>query len=75
MYEFGQLVVVIALGGALFLTKTKADAAADQSIHCALVATRSNIEAALDGRYNELTKELQIIVKQSQYVASIQASL
>ncbi len=69
------LVVVVALGGALFLTKRKADAAADQSIHRALVATRSNIQARLDGRYSELTKALQIIAKQSPYYASIQASL
>src|SRR5688572_17658263 len=69
------LVVVVALGGALFLTKGKADAAADQSIRRALGATQSNIQAVLDGRYSELSKEMQIIAKQSQYVASIQASL
>src|SRR5437868_7319857 len=69
------LVVVVALGGALFLTKRKADAAANQSIHRALVATRSNIEAKLDSRYNELTAALRIISKQSPYVGSVQSSL
>ena len=59
------LVVVVALGGALFLTKRKADAAADQSIHRALTATRSNIQAKLDGRYGELSKELRILGQQS----------
>ena len=53
------LVVVVALGGALFLTKQKADAAADQSIARALGATQSNIQAVLDGRYSELSKELR----------------
>ena len=69
------LVVVVALGGALFLTKRKADAAADQSIHRALTATQSNIQAVLDSRYNELAKEFGIIARQSPYVSSIQASL
>ncbi len=69
------LVVVVALGGALFLTKRKADAAADQSIHRALTATQSNIQAVLDSRYNELAKEFGIIARQSPYVSSIQASM
>ena len=69
------LVVVVALGGALLLTKRRADAAADQSIHRALTATRSNIQAVLDSRYAELAKEFRIIVRQSPYVSSIQASL
>ncbi|HVX89754.1 MAG TPA: protein kinase [Gemmatimonadales bacterium] len=69
------LVVVVALGGALFLTKRKADAAADQSIHRALTATRSNIRAKLDGRYNELEKELRILNQQSPIFGRIQAGL
>ncbi len=69
------LVVVVALGGALFLTKRKADAAADQSIHRALTATRSNIQAKLDGRYGELSKELRILGQQSPIYGRIQASL
>jgi serine/threonine-protein kinase len=69
------LVVVVALGGALFLTKRKADAAADQSIHRALAATRSNIRARLDGRYNELTKELRILNQQSPIFGRILAGL
>ena len=69
------LVVVVALGGALFLTKRKADAAAAQSIHRALAATRSNIRARLDGRYNELTKELRILNQQSPIFGRILAGL
>ena len=69
------LVVVVALGGALFLTKRKADAAADQSILRALTATRSNIQARLDGRYGELSKELRILGQQSPIYGRIQASL
>ncbi|HTK55481.1 MAG TPA: HAMP domain-containing protein, partial [Gemmatimonadales bacterium] len=69
------LVVVVALGGALFLTKRKADAAAAQSIHRALAATRSNIQAKLDGRYNELTKEVSILNQQSPIYGRILGSL
>ena len=69
------LVVVVALGGALLLTKRKADAAAAQSIHRALAATRSNIQAKLDGRYNELTKELRILNQQSPIFGRILAGL
>jgi HAMP domain-containing protein/predicted Ser/Thr protein kinase len=69
------LVVVVALGGALFLTKQKADAAADQSIARALGATQSNIQAVLDGRYSELSKELRILARQSPIYGRIQASL
>ena len=69
------LVVVVALGGALLLTKHRADAAADQSIHRALTATRSNIQAKLDGRYNGLATEVRIITLQSPFYGSIQAGL
>jgi HAMP domain-containing protein/predicted Ser/Thr protein kinase len=75
VFVASALVVVVALVGALFLTKTKADAAAAQAIHRALGATRSNIQAKLDGRYNELSKELQIIAKQSPFYSSFQAGL
>jgi HAMP domain-containing protein/predicted Ser/Thr protein kinase len=69
------LVVVVALGGALFLTKRKADAAADESIRRALTATQSNIQAVVDGRYSELTKELQILAQQSPIYARIERAL
>ena len=69
------LVVVVALGGALLLTKHRADAAAAQSIHRALTATRSNIQAKLDARYSELSKELRILGQQSPIYGRIQASL
>ncbi|HET7042416.1 MAG TPA: protein kinase, partial [Gemmatimonadales bacterium] len=69
------LVVVVALGGALLLTKRRADAAAQQSIHRALTATRSNIQAKLDARYNELATEIRIITLQSPFYGSIQAGL
>jgi len=75
VFVASALVVVVALGGALFLTKTKADAAADQSIHRALTATRSNIQARIDGRYNEVAKELAILNRQSPISSRIQADL
>jgi HAMP domain-containing protein/predicted Ser/Thr protein kinase len=75
VFVASALVVVVALVGALFLTKTKADAAAEQSIHRALGATQSNIQAVLDGRYSELSKELRILARQSPIHSRIQASL
>jgi HAMP domain-containing protein/predicted Ser/Thr protein kinase len=75
VFVASALVVVVALLGALFLTKTKADAAAEQSIHRALEATQSNIQAVLDGRYGELSKEFRIVARQSPIYGRIQASL
>ena len=68
-------VVVVALGGALFLTKRKADAAADQSITRALGATRLAIQGTLDSREASLRQMLGILVTQPSYIAYIQKAI
>ena len=69
------LVVVVALGGALFLTKRKADAAADQSITRALGATRLAIQGTLDSREASLRQTLGILATQPSYIAYIQKAI
>ncbi|MEO6068301.1 MAG: protein kinase [Gemmatimonadales bacterium] len=68
-------VVVVALGGALFLTKRKADAAADQSITRALGATRLAIQGTLDSREASLRQMLGILATQPSYIAYIQKAI
>ena len=48
------LVIVVVLGGALVLTKHRADKTADQSIEKALTATQSAIEDVLSARSSGL---------------------
>ena len=69
------LVVVVALGGALFLTKRKADAAADDSITRALGATRLAIQGTLDSRQASLRQSLGILATQPSYIAYIQKAI
>jgi eukaryotic-like serine/threonine-protein kinase len=69
------LVVVVALGGALFLTKRKADAAADDSVTRALGATRLAIQGTLDAREASLRQTLGILVTQPSYIAYIQKAI
>jgi serine/threonine-protein kinase len=69
------LVVVVVLGGALFVTKQRADRAADESIGRALNATRSAIEDALSGRSHALLQTAQTIARVPQYVARVGAGL
>lgn len=63
--------VVVVLGGALFVTKQRADRAADESIGRALDATRSAIEDALSSRSRALLQTAQTIVGVPQYVARV----
>jgi len=69
------LVVVVALGGALFLTKRKADAAANDSITRALGATRLAIQGTLDSRQASLRQTLGILATQPSYIAYIQKAI
>ncbi|MBW8772176.1 MAG: protein kinase [Gemmatimonadetes bacterium] len=69
------LVVVVALGGALFLTKRKADAAANESITRALGATRLAIQGTLDSREASLRQTLGILATQPSYIAYIQKAI
>jgi serine/threonine-protein kinase len=68
-------VVVLVLGGALLLTKMRADEAASASIGRALAATRSAIKAELNARSTALTQSAGIFAKQSPVVARIQNAL
>ena len=68
------LVVVVALGGALFLTKRRADAAARESIARALDATRSAIQGTLDARQHALEQSLGILTIQTAYIARFQSA-
>ncbi|HEU4763837.1 MAG TPA: protein kinase [Gemmatimonadales bacterium] len=69
------LVVVLVLGGALLLTKVRADRAANESIGRALNATRSAIRAELDTRTTALRKAASILARQSPFVARTQKAL
>lgn len=68
-------VVVVVLGGALLLTKVRADQAASESIGRALAATRSAIKAELNARSSALGQSAAIFAKQSPVVARIQNAL
>ena len=63
--------VVVVLGGALFVTKQRADRAADESIGRALHATRSAIEDALSSRSRALLQTAEAIARVPDYVARI----
>ena len=63
--------VVVVLGGALWLTKQRADRAADESIERALDATRSAIGDALSGRSGALMQSAALVAQVPQYVARI----
>ncbi len=63
--------VVVVLGGALWLTKQRADRAADESIDRALDATRSAIDDALTGRSRALMQTAALVAQVPQYVARI----
>ncbi|MBI3081533.1 MAG: HAMP domain-containing protein [Gemmatimonadetes bacterium] len=63
--------VVVVLGGALWLTKQRADRAADESIERALDATRSAIDDALTGRSRALMQSVALVAQVPQYVARI----
>jgi serine/threonine-protein kinase len=68
-------VVVVVLGGALFVTKQRADRTADESVGRALDATRSAIEDALSARSHALLQTAQTIARVPQYVARVGAGL
>lgn len=63
--------VVVVLGGALLLTKQRADRAADESIERALDATRSAIDDAVRGRSDGLRQSAKVIAGIPDYVARI----
>lgn len=67
--------VVVVLGGALGLTKQRADRAADESIERALDATRSAIEDALASRSSALMQSVSFAAQIPHYVARIGESL
>jgi len=67
--------VVVVLGGALLLTKQRADRAADQSIDRALTATRAAIEGALESRTHTLSQVAGSLVRVPQYLARIEKAL
>ncbi len=64
-------VVVVVLGGALLVTKQRADRAADDSLARALDATRSAIDDALSGRSHALRQSLAVVAQEPNYVARI----
>jgi serine/threonine-protein kinase len=64
-------VVVVVLGGALYVTKQRADRAADDSIGRALDATRSAIDDALNSRSRALLQTGEAIARVPDYVARI----
>src|SRR3990172_2241598 len=64
-------VVVVVLGGALWLTQQRAGRAADESIERALDATRSAIGDALSGRSGALMQSAALVAQVPQYVARI----
>jgi serine/threonine-protein kinase len=68
-------VVVVVLGGALWLTKQRADRAADVSIERALDATRSAIDDALAGRSGGLRQSARVISRVPDYIARISEGL
>jgi len=68
-------VVVVVLGGALWLTKQRADRAADESIERALDATRSAIDDALAGRSSALRQSVRVIAQIPDYIARISEGL
>jgi serine/threonine-protein kinase len=63
------------LGGALWLTKQRADRAADESIERALDATRSAIDDALAGRSSALRQSVRVIAQIPDYIARISEGL
>ena len=69
------LVVVAVLGGALWLTKQRADRAADESIERALDATRSAINDALTSRSTGLRKTAEVVAAVPEYIARISEGL
>jgi serine/threonine-protein kinase len=68
-------VVVVVLGGALWLTKQRADRAADESIERALEATRSAIDDALTGRSDGLRRTAEAVAGVPDYIARISEGL
>ncbi|HET7024922.1 MAG TPA: protein kinase [Gemmatimonadales bacterium] len=68
-------VVVLVLGGALYLTKVEADKAASASIGRALGATRSAIQGELDARASALRQSTAIFAKQSPVIARIEKAV
>jgi len=69
------IVIVVVLGGALLLTKTRADRTADQSIERALTATQSAIEDLLSARSGGLVQVTAGLAQVPDYVARIDAAL
>ncbi len=69
------LVVIVALGGALYLTKLKADRAADESIGKALDATQSAIEDALASRGHTLQQVAIRLAQVPTYVSRLDEAL
>ena len=69
------LVIVVVLGGALVLTKYRADKTADQSIEKALTATQSAIEDVLSGRSRGLVQVTAGLAQVPDYVARIASAL
>jgi HAMP domain-containing protein len=69
------LVIVVVLGGALVLTKHRADKTADQSIEKALTATQSAIEDVLSARSSGLLQVTAGLAQVPDYVARITAAL
>lgn len=67
--------VVAVLGGALLLTKQRADRAADESVAKALDATQSAIEDALAGRSEALLKVTAGLAQVPTYVSRIDEAL
>ncbi len=69
------LVIVVVLGGALALTKYRADKTADQSIEKALTATQSAIEDVLTARSQGLLQVTAGLAQVPDYVARIASAL
>src|SRR5882724_3694695 len=69
------LVVVVVLGGALFLTNAPANDAADAAVGRYLSATRASIQDELSGREVALSKRVQILTHVTTTVAALQQAL
>jgi serine/threonine-protein kinase len=65
------LVIVVVLGGALLLTKYRADQAADESIAKALDATQGSIHDALARRSHTLQRVAASLAQVTSYVARV----
>jgi HAMP domain-containing protein len=64
-------VIVVVLGGALFLTKRRADLAADASLARALAAAQSAVADGLDSRSQTLLEKTAVLAQVPTYIAQL----